>query len=137
MPLPTIETMLTYPTVPQSVYDTLARGEGRVSISPKQRSRTGSSSSSSSISSTSSSKPSIYASSEANKEDWHESVEQTDAWGQPDEASELQGTVTYGAAGIAVSPRAMRAGYSLGGYWGRPLSKIEESEDEAKGREML
>ncbi|KAF2502954.1 hypothetical protein BU16DRAFT_554981 [Lophium mytilinum] len=137
IPLPTIETMLTYPAVPQSVYDTLVSGEGRVSVSPTQRSRTGSNSSNSSISSTSSSNTSMYSSSEASREDWYDSVEQTAAWGQPDDARELQGSVMYGAAGTAVSPRAMRAGYTLGGYWGRPLSKIEESEDEVKGQEIL
>jgi hypothetical protein len=43
----------------------------------------------------------------------------------------MQEMVVYGAAGLAVSPRAM--GSHVGGYWGRPLSRIEESEEEGGG----
>lgn len=132
MPLPTIETLLSYTSLPQGHYESLVNGTSRVatstcsSASTPTRSRTDSASS---------------ISSDGSEEKWYDSVEggeESAAWGEPEGARELQGAVVYGAAGVAVSPRAMRRERREVMFCGgRELGRIEETEEEHRWLKLL
>ena len=136
MPLPTIETLLSYTSLPQSHYESLVDGTSRVatstcsSASTPTRARTDSDSSiASSIAS------------DGSEEKWYDSAEggeESAAWGEPEGARELQGTVVYGAAGVAVSPRAMQRERREVVFCGsRELERIEETEEEHRWLKLL
>lgn len=132
MPLPTIETLLSYTSLPQGHYESLVNGTSRVatstcsSASTPTRARTDSASS---------------IASDGSEEKWYDSVEggeESAAWGEPEGARELQGTVVYGAAGVAVSPRAMRRERREVMFCGgRELGRIEETEEEHRWLKLL
>ena len=132
MPLPTIETLLSYTPSPQSHYGSLANGTSCAatstcsSASTPTRARTDSASS---------------IASDGSEEKWYDSiegVEEITAWGEPEGARELQGTVVYGAAGVAVSPRAMRRERREVMFCGsRELERIDETEEEHRWLKLL
>lgn len=132
MPLPTIETLLSYTSLPQGHYESLVNGTSRVatstcsSASTPTRARTDSTSS---------------IASDGSEEKWYDSVEgreESATWGEPEGARELQSTVVYGAAGVAVSPRAMRRGRREVMFCGgRELGPIEETEEEHRWLKLL
>lgn len=132
MPLPTIETLLSYTSLPQSHYESLVNGTSRVatstcsSASTPMRARTDSASS---------------IASDGSEEKWYDSVEGGEegaAWGELEGARELQGTVVYGAAGVAVSPRAMQRERREVMFCGsRELERIEEKEEEHRWLKLL
>ncbi|OCK76124.1 hypothetical protein K432DRAFT_446247 [Lepidopterella palustris CBS 459.81] len=114
MPLPTIETILSYPSLTQPLYDSLIRGEERA-VPTRKRSRTDS------------------TTSEATSESSRDRDEWCDAVKEHGGAED----VVFGAAGLAVSPHVMmgrenRAGGCWCGSW-RGLERIEEAEAEAEG----
>lgn len=132
MPLPTIETLLSYTSLPQGHHESLVNGTSRVatstcsSASTPTRARTDSASS---------------IASDGSEERWYDSIEggeESAAWGEPEGARELQGTVVYGAAGVAVSPRAMRRERREVTFCGgRELGRIEETEEEHRWLKLL
>lgn len=132
MPLPTIETLLSYTSLPQGHYESLVNGTSSVatstcsSASTPTRARTDSASS---------------IASDGSEEKWYDSVEggeESAAWGEPEGARELQSTVVYGAAGVAVSPRAMRRERREVIFCGgRELGRIEETEEEHRWLKLL